>query len=251
MRLRILAYHAIADLGDDPRLAEYGVPPPLFVEQLDALIASGWSFVDLDAVLAALAGERKLPRKALLLTFDDAYVDLLEVACPIMAERGLPGVVFAVAGKLGGTNEWDNRHRATTLNLLDADGLRTVEARGIEVGSHTVSHRQLPKVPEPELEGEIAGSAKKLEQAGVPRPRVFSYPYGEWSPAIAALARDSGYAASFTVDPGVVSDGADPHALPRIEVFASDTPRRLKRKLLTAAWPAPLREAFLRLPGSS
>lgn len=245
--MRILAYHAIADLGDDPRLAEYGVPPRLFEEQLDALIGSGWRFVGLDAVLAALAGEGPLPRRALLLTFDDAYADLLEVACPIMAERGLPGVVFAVAGKLGGTNEWDNRHRATTLDLLDTDGLRAVEAGGIEVGSHTVNHRSLAKVPEAELVEEIAGSATLLERAGLPRPRTFSYPYGEWSPEIAAIARDAGYAASFTVEPGVVRDGADPHALPRIEVHASDSPGRLQRKLLSAGWPAPLRKGLLRL----
>jgi peptidoglycan/xylan/chitin deacetylase (PgdA/CDA1 family) len=236
MRLRILAYHAIADLGDDPRLAEYGVPPRLFAEQLDALLVSGWSFVDLDAVLAALAGEGELPRKALLLTFDDAYADLLEVGCPIVAERGLPGVVFAVAGQLGGTNEWDHRIRATPLDLLDADGLRAVAAQGIEVGSHTISHRQLTKVPEDELEEEIAGSADKLERAGLPRPRVFSYPYGEWSPSIADIARAAGYEASFTVEPGVVADGADPHTLSRIEVFASDTPRRVRRKLRFASW---------------
>jgi peptidoglycan/xylan/chitin deacetylase (PgdA/CDA1 family) len=236
MRLRILAYHAIADLSDDPRLAEYGVPPRLFEEQLDALLASGWSFVDLDTVLAALAGEGEPAGKALLLTFDDAYADLLDVGCPILAERGLPGVVFAVAGKLGGTNEWDHRIRAKPLDLLDADGLRAVAAQGIEVGSHTVSHRQLTKVPESELEEEIAGSADMLERAGFPRPRVFSYPYGEWSPSIATRARAAGYEASFTVEPGVVTAGADPHALPRIEVYASDTPRRLRRKLRFAAW---------------
>ena len=247
--MRILAYHAIADLGDDPRLAEYGVPPALFEEQLDALIGSGWSFVDLDAALAAFAGEEDLPRRALLLTFDDAYVDLLEVATSIMAARGLPGVVFAVAGQLGGTNEWDHKIRAAPLDLLDADGLRAVEAAGIEVGSHTVSHRPLTKVPEAELEEEIAGAATLLEQAGLPRPRTFSYPYGEWSPEIAAVARVAGYEASFTVEPGVVRDGADPHTLPRIEVHASDTPRRLRRKLLSAGWPAPLRRLFLRITG--
>jgi peptidoglycan/xylan/chitin deacetylase (PgdA/CDA1 family) len=247
MRLRILAYHAIADLSDDPVLAEYGVPPRLFAAQLDALIGAGWSFVDLDMVLAALAGEGELPRRALLLTFDDAYVDLLEVAAPIMAERELPGVVFAVAGQIGGTNEWDNKIRATTLDLLDADGLQAVAAQGIEVGSHTISHQALTKVPGSELKGEIAGAADQLEQAGLPRPRVFSYPYGEWSPSIAVVARAAGYEASFTVEPGVVVDGADPHSLPRIEVFASDTPRRLRCKLLSAGWPAPLRKGFLRL----
>lgn len=250
MRLRILAYHAIADLSDDSRLAEYGVPPRLFEEQLDALIGAGWSFVDLDAALAALSGEEALPRRALLLTFDDAYADLLEVACPIMAERGLPGVVFAVAGQLGGTNEWDHKIRAAPLDLLDADGLRTVAAQGVEVGAHTVNHRPLPKVPEAELGEEIAGSATLLEQAGLPRPRTFSYPYGEWTPSIARVARDAGYEASFAIDPGVVTVGSDPHTLPRIEVLASDTPRRLKRKLLTAGWPNSLRRGFLRITGA-
>jgi peptidoglycan/xylan/chitin deacetylase (PgdA/CDA1 family) len=249
MRLRILAYHAIADLGNDPVLAEYGVPPRLFAAQLDSLAAAGWSFVDVDATLAALAGERSLPRRALLLSFDDAYDDLLEVACPIMAERGVPGVVFAVAGQLGGTNEWDNRERATTIDLLDADGLRAVAAQGIEVGSHTTSHRPLTKVLPAELDEEIAGAATRLQRAGLPRPRTFSYPYGEWSPSLAAAARAAGYEASFTVDSGVVVAGTDPHALPRIEVHASDTPRKLRLKLLAAGWPAPLRGSFLRLAG--
>lgn len=245
--MRVLAYHAIADLSDDPVLAEYAVPPGLFAAQLDELIAHGWSFVDLDAALAAAAGERRLSRRALLLSFDDAYSDLLEVACPILAERGLPGVVFAVAGRIGSTNEWDNRGRATTLRLLDGEGLRAVAARGIEVGSHTMSHRSLPGIPISDLEEELAGAARRIEAVGLPRPRVFSYPYGEWSSSLAAAAREAGYEASFTVEPGVVGPGADLQALPRVEVHASDTPRKLRLKLLSAGWPRPLRERFLRL----
>lgn len=250
-RLRVLAYHAIADLSGDPVLAEYAVPPPLFAAQLDELAAHGWSFVDLDAALAALAGERALPRRALLLTFDDGYADLLEVACPILAERGLPGVVFAVAGRIGATNEWDNRKRATTLRLLDAEGLRAVASHGVEVGSHTTSHRPLPELPAAELDEELAGAARRIEAGGLPRPRAFSYPYGEWSPALAAATRDAGYEASFTVEPGVVRPGVDPQALPRVEVHAGDTPRKLRLKLLAAGWPRPLRERLLRLAGVS
>jgi len=247
--LRILAYHAIADLGDDPVLAEYGVPPALFAAHLDTLLAKGWSFVGLDAVLAALAGEGELPPRALLLTFDDAYTDLLEVACPILTERGVPGLVFAVAGKLGGTNEWDNKRRATTLELLDAEGLRAAIAQGVEVGAHTTNHRPLPKVPADELEEEIAGSGRRLEQAGLPRPRSFSYPYGRWNPELASMAREAGYEVAFTVDWGVVGEGADPFTLPRVEIHASDTPRKLRLKLLAAGWPGKLRDTFLRLMG--
>ena len=114
--------------------------------------------------------------------------------------------------------------------------MRAVGAEGIEVGSHTITHRPLTKVPADELEEEIAGAAERLEQAGLPHPRVFSYPYGEWSPAIAEVARAAGYEASFTVEPGIVTGKTDPHALPRVEVHASDTPRRLRLKLFLAGW---------------
>jgi len=248
-QLRILAYHAIADLSDDPRLAEYAVPADLFAAHLDTLLERGWNFVDLDALLASLAGKGSLPERALLLTFDDAYTDLLEVACPIMAARGVPAVVFAVAGKLGGTNEWDNARRATTLHLLDADGLRAVAEAGVEVGAHTTNHRPLPKVPAAELEDEIAGSGRRLQEAGLPWPRSFSYPYGEWNPALAEAAREAGYEVAFTVDWGVVTPGADPYTLPRVEIHASDTPRKLRLKLLAAGWPGMLRDVFLRLMG--
>lgn len=247
--MRILAYHAIADLSDDPVLAEYAVPPALFAAHLDTLIERGWTFVDLDAVLAALAGKGSLPRKALLLTFDDAYTDLLDAACPILVERKVPAVVFAVAGKLGGSNEWDNKKRATTLKLLDADGLRAIIGQGVEVGAHTTNHRPLPKVPPAELEDEIAGSGRRLEAAGLPWPRSFSYPYGEWNPELASMAQEAGYEVAFTVDWGVVSDGADPYTLPRVEIHASDTPRKLRLKLLAAGWPGRLRDVFLRLMG--
>lgn len=241
----ILAYHAIADLRDDPVLAEYAVPPARFAEHLDALAAHGWAFVDLDAVLRALDGEGALPPRAVLLSFDDAYTDLLDVACPLLAERDLPAVVFAVAGHIGGVNDWDHHRGAANLSLLDPAGLREVAARGVEVGSHTLRHRSLPSVPDGELEQELAGAADRLEEIGVPRPRVFSYPYGHWSPALAAAVRDAGYESAFTVDWGVVRDGSDRYALPRVEVHASDTARKLRLKLLAARWPALARDPFL------
>jgi peptidoglycan/xylan/chitin deacetylase (PgdA/CDA1 family) len=249
LRLRILAYHAIADLDDDPVIAEYAVPPGRFAAHLDVLEGSGWSFVDLDAVLAALAGERALPRRALLLTFDDAYADLLEVARPLLVERGIPAVAFAIAGELGGTNGWDSRRGAASLALLDAEGLRTVAADGIEVGSHGSSHAALPEIAAGQLEDEIAGSARRLEELGLPRPRSFSYPFGRWNPGIAAAVRAAGYELALTTAWGVVGRDSDRFALPRIEVHASDTPLKLRLKLLAAGWPGLLRDVFLKLAG--
>jgi GT2 family glycosyltransferase/peptidoglycan/xylan/chitin deacetylase (PgdA/CDA1 family) len=243
----VLAYHSIADLKGDPVLAEYGVPSRRFAAQLDALSTHGWTFVDLEALLRDLAGEQPLPRRAVLLTFDDAYADLLSAALPVLVERQLPAVVFAVSGQTGGTNEWDHHLGVTALRLLDAEGLRTAARQGVEVGSHSVTHRVLPTLPQEQLTSEVQDSADSLESLGLPRPRAFSYPHGEWSPEVAAAVRDARYLAAFTVRTGLVGPGSDAYALPRVEVFRSDTPAKLRLKLATAAWPARWRRPLLRL----
>jgi peptidoglycan/xylan/chitin deacetylase (PgdA/CDA1 family) len=248
-RLRILAYHAIADLHDDPVLSEYGVAPDLFSAQLDALAAHGWTFVDLDAVLAALAGEGPLPSRAVLVSFDDAYTDLLDVAAPLLVQRGIPAVVFAIAGQLGGVNDWDRDKGAASLDLLDPAGLSQLPAHGIEVGAHTHTHRPLPEVPPAELEGELVGAAERIEAAGVSRPRAFSYPYGRWSPELAVAVRDAGYEVAFTTAWGDPRPGGDLFSVPRVEVHASDTPRKLRQKLALAGWPGLLRDSLLTLAG--
>jgi peptidoglycan/xylan/chitin deacetylase (PgdA/CDA1 family)/GT2 family glycosyltransferase len=246
-RVAVLAYHAVEDLRGDPVLHEYGVPAERFAAQLDALARRGFRFVRLDAVLDALRGEDRLPRRAVLVTFDDCYASVLAHAAPALARRGIPAVAFAVSGLIGATNEWDRALGARPLPLLDADGLRTLRDREVELGSHGVSHRRLPSLPPGELAAELEGSAAALQSLGVPRPRAFAYPYGESTAATAAAARAAGYRAAFTVRPGWVRPGGDPHALPRIEVLASDTPRRLLLKLAAARAPERRRALILAL----
>jgi peptidoglycan/xylan/chitin deacetylase (PgdA/CDA1 family) len=246
--LRILAYHAIADLRDDPVLAEYGVSPGLLTAQLEDLAARGWRFVDLDAVLAWLAGTGELPRRAVLVSFDDAYADLLEVAAPLLAEREIPALVFAIAGHLGGANDWDHHKGAASLRLLAPEQLGAVAASGIEIGSHTFTHRPLPEVPAAELERELVDAADRIEAAGVPRPRAFSFPYGRWDPPVAAAVCEAGYAVAFTTAWGDPRPGADLFTVPRVEVHASDTPRKLRLKLALAGLrPGILRDVLLTL----
>ncbi|HEX6788614.1 MAG TPA: polysaccharide deacetylase family protein [Gaiellaceae bacterium] len=226
----VLAYHAISDLSANRRLAPYGVAPAAFARQLDDLVADGWSFVALERFLDAVSGGEPLPPRSLLLTFDDAYVDLLTAACPILAERGIPAVAFAVTSQIGGTNVW-RRDDAIELPLLDAEGLRAVVEHGVVIGSHGATHRPLVDVPQGELADELEGSANALASIGLPRPAVFSYPHGEWSPAVAAAVAQAGYRAAFTVAGGGVRRLADRYALPRIEVLAGETGTAIAHKL--------------------
>ena len=243
----VIAYHAVSDLHDDRVLAEYGVPPKRFAAQLDALARYRWSFVTLQAILDALDGRGTLPARALLVTFDDAYADLRTVAFPILVARGVPAVGFAVSDRIGGTNEWSDRRGARRLPLLDEGGLLELAANGVTIGSHGATHRALVGLTSSQLENELRGSAERLRAIGLPRPIVFSYPYGEWNTDVAAEVRRANYAAAFTVTSGVVRWSSERYALPRVEVCASDTPIKLAIKLATAGWPDPWRRLLLRL----
>lgn len=88
-QLAVLAYHGVDD-------------PACFRRQLDLLTRS-WHPVSLDDVLAAVAGDRPLPRHAVLVTFDDGDPTVLSVALPLLRERGIPAVAFVLPGLLDST----------------------------------------------------------------------------------------------------------------------------------------------------
>jgi peptidoglycan/xylan/chitin deacetylase (PgdA/CDA1 family) len=87
--VRTLLYHHIAE-QDDEYINHLGirVHPDNFTWQLD-LFARDYDVIDLETALSG-----KLPKRPLLITFDDAYRTVLDVAAPMLKERGLPAVFF-------------------------------------------------------------------------------------------------------------------------------------------------------------
>jgi peptidoglycan/xylan/chitin deacetylase (PgdA/CDA1 family) len=105
----ILLYHRIADVECDPQLL--CVSPCRFAEQL-AVLADTYAVLRLSDVAAALRA-RRLPRRAVVVTFDDGYADNLEVAQPLLDAHALPATVFAATAYLGGREAywWDRLER--------------------------------------------------------------------------------------------------------------------------------------------
>jgi peptidoglycan/xylan/chitin deacetylase (PgdA/CDA1 family) len=152
-----------------------------------------------------------------------------------------------VADRVGGTNTWDEEIGAGSVALLDADGLKEIASRAVEVGSHGMSHIPLAGLGAEQLAEESGQSARRLESLGLPRPRSFSFPYGESDPEAAAALQAAGYQVAFTVTPGLVRFSSDRYALPRVQIGASDSPRRLLLKVRTAGLPLRWRNRLLRL----
>jgi peptidoglycan/xylan/chitin deacetylase (PgdA/CDA1 family) len=124
--LRVLTYHRVADPTADPMLHPRLVSavPEVFALHLDH-VARHYDVVAMADVVDAFRGRGRLPRRALLLTFDDAYRDFLVGAWPLLCARSLPATMFvptALPSTPGAAFWWDRLHRAfaaTPAQALD------------------------------------------------------------------------------------------------------------------------------------
>ena len=227
-RALVLCYHAISDLSADPVLADYGIDRATFAAQLDQLVRRGFRFVRPAELRAAIGGRAGLPRRAVAVTFDDCYADLLEVARDELQPRGIAPIAFAVTGVQ--SNEWDERIGAARMELLDATGLRALRECGAEIGCHSHSHRLLTELGDEELIVETAGAADDLERAGLPRPAAFAYPYGVRDERSRQGVEAAGFDLAFGLRRGFAGPGSDRLDLPRVEILARDAGWRFRAK---------------------
>jgi glycosyltransferase involved in cell wall biosynthesis/peptidoglycan/xylan/chitin deacetylase (PgdA/CDA1 family) len=230
--VRVLCYHVLSDLAGEPVIEAYGVPPETFDRHL-SFLARRFHLISADEFVRYLNGGG-VPRRAVLLTFDDCYEDLVNVALPRLRELHARAIAFAVTGRIGGTNDWDAPLGARQLRLLDANGLRVLTDGGVAIGSHGRTHRRLDRLSHEDLAAEIDGSLADLEALALPRPLLLAYPHGTHNPAVKSAARSAGLVGAFTVQAGLVRPDGDAFEVPRIEILRSDHGWRFAWKVFTA-----------------
>lgn len=213
----ILMYHQVAPHRDGSPMNRWRVPPVVFARQLDHLAALGIRGVALRELLEEpVSRERRA-----VLTFDDGYDAIRTAALPLLRARGFSATVFAVSGRLGGTNDWDGERPGEAL--LSADSLRELHAAGIEIGSHGATHRALTSLADAELSAETAGSRAELEAIVGAPVDSFCYPYGAFDDRSVDAVRRAGFRAATVIRGGIPPDLSDPFRLPRVGVRGTDT----------------------------
>lgn len=133
-RLRVLAYHRIDELDAEPDLDPglISATPASFRAQME-LLETRYRVISLDELARAHRGEMPLPARAVLLTFDDGYLDFARNAWPILRDLGLPAVLFVpthFADRPGAGFWWDRLHSAlarTRERCIEVAGLGRLE----------------------------------------------------------------------------------------------------------------------------
>jgi|SRR5215204_245153 len=222
---RILNYHAIVRLEDDPNKAS--TSPERFESHMRTLKRQNMRGVSVRELLRAWSAGKS---KGLVgITFDDGYKDFLQTALPILEKYGFSATLFVVADMLGKENDWVHwYHPQPKLKLLESADLRVIVERGVEIGSHGMSHPELPELDRESLEREVSDSRRLLGEVLGEAVEGFAYPYGILDETSIRAVRGAGYAYACAVNTRVENSAYD---LPRIPISEADDSLRFAAKL--------------------
>lgn len=201
----ILLYHKVGDDADS-----LTVSSERFDKDMQYLAEHGYTTLSLDDVRRRLYDEdAKIPRRPVLITFDDGYLDNYTNAFPILAKYDLKASFYIITGMIGQPNR------------VTAAQIRELDRAGMGIGSHTVTHRLLGDLKQDDVQAELSQSKTTLEQLLGKSIDFIAYPCGSYHQDTLQMVRKSGYQGGFSVKQGNAMF-ADRLAIRRIPIFKYD-----------------------------
>jgi peptidoglycan/xylan/chitin deacetylase (PgdA/CDA1 family) len=226
LRVPILMYHRINVVtAHTPAISRrLTVAPAVFARQLAWLDRNGYRTITQGQLLAAIGCRGALPPKPIVLTFDDGYADVFFRASTLIAHHRMEATAYVITGRIS----------AGDPSFLTWPLLKALERRGIAVGSHTVSHRDLTTLSNGELRMELLASRRVLERKLGHPVRWLAYPFGAYDARVLAFARRAGYRLAVTTRGGDLQDAHRPLELERLRVLDSTGVKGLATMLAAA-----------------
>jgi peptidoglycan/xylan/chitin deacetylase (PgdA/CDA1 family) len=179
--------------------------PEDFEKQMQELKNRGIPVISLQDLLAWKRGEKNIPPRAAVITFDDGWRSQYDVGWPILKKLNYPLTMFIYTegvrgGKFGGGE------------AITWEQLAEMRDAGVDIQAHSATHQDLkkpfdkvtkkhlnPQEYQQWLDAEIAGSKQLLEQRLGIRVNCFAVPFGNWNPQVKETSMRAGYEAMFTV----------------------------------------------------
>ncbi|HEX4639344.1 MAG TPA: polysaccharide deacetylase family protein [Chthoniobacterales bacterium] len=206
----IFCYHRLVDKVRYPGTE---ITPAMFEQQMKMLKDRGITVIGMQDLLAWKRGEKNIPPRCAVITFDDGWKSQYEVAWPILKKMGYPVTMFiytegVAGGSLGGG-------QAITWEMLG-----DMRDNGVDIEAHSATHQDLREghtvmVMAPDrkrtkkkltgaeyeqwVQNEVVGCKTLLEQRLAIKINCFAVPFGNYNDHVKEMARKAGYEAMFTV----------------------------------------------------
>jgi peptidoglycan/xylan/chitin deacetylase (PgdA/CDA1 family) len=224
----VLCYHAVSERFPAP----LSVTPEAFERQLQLLSRAGFEGATFDVAVSRPAA------RTVAVTFDDAYLSVLQLAKPLLDAVGFPATVYAPTAFLDtperplswdGIEQWIGGEHERELLPMSWDQLGGLADAGWEIGSHTRTHPHLTTLDDEALREELVRSREEVQERLGRACPTLAYPYGDHDERVVEAAGAAGYAAAGTL-PGRLPRPR-PLAWPRIGVYHADDERRFRMKV--------------------
>lgn len=232
---RILMYHMISDHKKNAKFNGLRVSPIEFEKQIKYLSSNGWNFFTMSELIEK---KEDLPLKSIAITFDDGYEDNFTNALPILKKYNVKATIYIVVDRHD--REWSSKRKMKNNDgelknepkLSDEQIFKLIDSELIEIGSHTITHDNLPTLNEEEKDYEIKGSKNFLENKFSIKCNSFCYPFGLYDKKDIELVKNSGYTNATTTQKGIDNLNNDNiYELKRITVSGKDNITSFKIKL--------------------
>lgn len=228
--LPILLYHSVDD-EPAPDVARWSVTPAQFSEHMTVLRDGGWTTFTLSDLVRLRDSGATWPERAVAVTFDDGFEDVLTRAMPVM--DGMVGTVYVTSGWLRDPRREGSAAPGRMLSPLQ---LPEIASAGWEVGAHGHRHVALDAVSRATAARDVMDSKHKVEDALGDAATGFAYPYGYHDSAVQRLVQDAGFGHAVGVKNAHSHARDDRWGIARITVERGMTATWLQQ---TLAGPAP------------
>lgn len=219
----VLAYKNFSK--DKPGLMS--VSEACFEEQMKYLKENGYHAITLKQLLDFFDFNRQIPQKSVVITVDDGWHSLYDIAFPILKKYGFSSTLFVYTDFIGGGK------------AMSWEQLKELSENGIDIQCKTRTHRNLKRPRENEsfrdyfesIEMELTYSKKLIKKRLNKECSCLAYPYGETSSLVIALLKKHGYRAAFTATGESNPFFADKFRIHRSEIYGHDDIETFKEKL--------------------
>lgn len=234
---RILMYHMVRKPIPGAKFNSLRVSPEQFEKQVRYLSENGWHFFTMSELIES---KEALPEKSVAITFDDGYQDNYTNALPILKKYDAKATIYLVVDRHN--REWSSKRKQKNnlgelmneAKLSDEQVRELLDSGLIEIGSHTMTHDNLPQISKEQKHEEIVGAKQHIEKLFRINCQSFCYPFGLYDQTDLALVESAGYSNATTVETGISNlTKSIPFLLKRITVSGKDNFYAFKLKLKT------------------
>ena len=210
----ILTYHSIDSHG-----SVISTAPDVFRRQMKRMSEMGLQGISLKTLSESFNGNNAVPENSVVLTFDDGFENFYTTAFPVLEQYGFHATVFLVTEFCGKTNDWENNpSNLPPSKLMSWSQVKELASRGIEFGSHTLTHPDLTRISAAQAERELLVSKGAIEDATGRPVAAFAYPYGKFNKSVRQIAAQS-FSSACSTNLGKARADSDPFSLERIDTY--------------------------------